>query len=327
MRRSTRPLLAAILALLLFVLGACGGDGDDGAAEGGSGTEATSEDAGGAGDDDAGRGVEVLDEGKEPRRELRFAFTEGQEFRTRMTMTLGMEMSIDGQALPTPPNPPMEIVMAGKVDAVKGDVATYSFTYERVGLVRTEGVDPAMAAQIEAGLQQMQGLRGTGTVDVHGNAGEGTLDTSSVADPTLKTTLDSITSQISNLAVPLPTKAVGVGARWKADRRAVLNGITTDTAMTYTLRSLDGDRYVLDVVQAVTAPAGAVDIPGLGAGKAEIVSYDAENQGEVVGDLAKVLPTSSDIAGGGDIVMKVDDGTQTVEVVQKLKLQITIAPA
>jgi hypothetical protein len=238
-----------------------------------------------------------------------------------------MDMSVDGQPLPTPASPPMEIVIAGKVDQVDGDVATYSFTYERVGVVRADGVDPAVAAQVETALQKMQGLRGTGTIDAQGNVGESTLDTSAVDDPTLKTTLDSITSQVSNLAVPLPAKAVGVGAKWRADRRAVLNGVTTDTAMTYTLRSLDGARFVLDVVQAVTAPTGPVDIPGLGGGKAEIVSYDAENEGEVIGDLTKVLPTSSDIAGGGDIVMTIDDGTQKVEVVQKLKLQITMAPA
>lgn len=331
MRRSLRPLLAAILALFLTILGACGGGADDddsGDTAAGTTSEAAEGDAeGGAGERAAGGGVQLLDAGKEPRRELRFVLRPGQTFRTRMTMTMGMNMAIDGRAMPSMPLPPMEVLIAGRIDEVEDGVARYSFTYERIGAVRTEGIDPAVASQYDTALQKMHGLQGTGSIDAQGNVGESTVDTSKVTDPTLKSTLDSMTAQISNMTVPFPTEAVGVGARWKADRRTLLNGITTDASHTYTLRSRDGDRYVLDVEQSVTAAPGPVEIPGLGAGRAEIVDYLVENRGEIAGDLTRVLPVSSDISGGGDIEMKVSDGGQTANLFQKLTLQVTFAEA
>lgn len=327
MRRASRPVIA-LLVLLLTVLGACGGD-DDQPGESASRSDAGEAPAATEGEDapDAERAVELLDAGSEPRQELRFELQEGQEFRARMTMVTKLDMSVDGQPLPSTPLPPTEIVITGKIDDVADGVASYSFAYERIGAVAAEGVDPAVVAQYDTALAKVQGLRGTGSIDDQGNAGKSTLDTSAITDPALKSTLDSVTSQVTNLTVPFPRDAVGAGARWTAVRRSVQNGITTDSTSTYTLRSRDGDRYVLDVDQRVTAPPGRADLPGLNGSTAEIIDYDVTSSGEVTGDLANVLPESSVVAGGGDIEMKVTNDGETANLVQKLELRVTLAPA
>lgn len=329
MRRSSRSTVVALLVLLLPVLGACGGDDDDDQpAEAGARSEAGSRSEAAEGEDapDAEAVVELLDAGSEPRQELRFELREGQEFRARMTTLTKSDMSVDGQALPSTPLPPTEIVIAGKIDDVADGVASYSFTYERLGAVAAEGVDPAVVAQYDTALEKVQGLRGTGSIDDRGKAGKSTLDTSAITDPALKSTLDSVTSQVTNLTVPFPVDAVGAGARWRVVRRAVQNGITIDSSSTYTLRSREGDRYVLGVDQTVTAPPGRANLPGLDGGTADIVDYEVTSSGEVAGDLTNAFPESSAISGGGDIEMKVTKDGETANLVQKIDLQVTLAP-
>ena len=316
---------------MLLVVGGCGG-GDDGAADSdGSRSGSASEPASESPEEAEGAGapgtVELLEAGAEPRAELRFDLEAGQTFRTTMTMDMAMEMSIDGQSVPTPTLPAMEVLIDGRIEEVDDGTATYTFTYGEIGTVAGADVDPAVAKQYETALQSMQGLTGTGSIDTRGNVGESTLDTSKVTDPNLKATLDSVTSQISSMTVPFPKGAVGIGARWRAVRRTVINGITTDATTTYVLESRDGARYALDIVQEVTAPAGPVDIPGLGAARAEVVDYQMENTGEVEGDVTAMLPTSSTISGEGDIRMKVIEGGKTSDLVQKLTLRVSFAEA
>jgi hypothetical protein len=322
--RPFRTVVGVIVTFALFLSGCGGGDKPSAKAADPAASSDGEPGSGGSSDGD----VEVLDNGPEPREELRFSLEAGQEFRSRMTMDFGMDLSIDGEALPSTTLPAMEALIVTRIERVDDGVATFRFTYEEIGTVAAPGVDPEVARQYESGLQQLKGMSGTGSVDERGVAGEGSIDAAGVTDPNLKAQLESFTSQISNLTVPFPAEAVGVGARWKADRRAVLNGVTTDTSTTYTLRSREGSAYTLDIVQEVTAPTGPVNLPGLPQGStAEIVSYQMDNAGDLAGDLDTLLPRQSSISGAGDITMQMVSAGQTSELVQRLTLGITIGDA
>ena len=326
--RAGRALVA--ISLLLTFLAACGDD--DPAAD----QPATVDEDG---DDKAPKpeadepappdnSVTVEDAGAEPREELRFAFSEGDEFRTALTMKIGVEITINGEAAPSQPVPAITIVMAGAIDSVEDGAATVSFVYDEVAAQPEPGIDAASLASFNAALADLNGLSGSMTIDELGAVSDSDIDTSGITDPTMKTTIESFNSQASTLTVPLPSEAVGVGAVWSAELRAVLNGITTDTTNTYTLRSRDGDQYEFDVVQEISAPPGPVDIPGVPPGsEIEIVSYDASNTGSVAGSLTSPLPNESTTAGGGDITMRLTEGGETQDLVQKLTMEIKLAPA
>ena len=71
----------------------------------------------------------MLQQGAEPRELLRFAVTEGTESRATMSMTMGMDLEIDGEATPGPTMPPMLIDMTAIANRVSpdGDI-DYTFT-------------------------------------------------------------------------------------------------------------------------------------------------------------------------------------------------------
>ena len=328
MVRSLRYVL--LVVVLALVGGACGGgtdtDGDRAAAT----TTTTTAEAKAATKAATDDGIEVVDGGKEPRRELRLALHEGDTFRSVMVMKLGIAMTLGGEAVPSTTTPPVRILMTGRIEKVADGEAHYRYTMDELGIVPTERVDPAVADATNKALAAMKGLSGEGVVDELGHAKDASVDTSKVTDPTMKSTLDSFTSQISNLTVPFPADAVGLGATWEARREAVLNGIKTQTTATYHLVARAGDTYELDVTQAVTAPKGPIDFPGLPPGAtAEIVSYRQDNKGHVKGDLRRVVPTSTRITGGGPIEMRFTEAgrPEPQTLVQTLTLDVSLEDA
>ena len=315
MRHRLHLHVLALLAVLAFLgTSACsGGNGDD---EGG----------GGAAQDD----VVVVKQGSEPRAELRLGLKAGDTFRSAMTMKMGIAMTVNGQQVPNTATPAVRMVMAGRIEEVSDTgVAAYRYTMEELGVVPAAEVDPAVAAATTQALASMQGLTGTGSVDRRGTAGPATLDTTKVTDPAVKSMLDSVTSQVANLTVPFPEKAVGVGAVWRAKKEAVLNGITTETTTSYTLVARDGDGYELDVTQDVTAAKGDVAIPGLPAGAtAEVIRYQLANTGHITGNVGRAIPSKSRVSGGGDIEMRVaEGGGPTQSLLQTLTVDITFEDA
>ena len=271
--------------------------------------------------------VIVENPGAEPQETLRYSFAEGTEVRSVMTMRLGLEMAVDGQPLPTTELPATRVVITVRIDSVDGNEAEASFAYDELEAVPEPGIDPAVVETMNAALADVQGVTGTMTINDRGETSAAEIDSSTVSDPNIRATLDSVTSQISALTVAFPAEPVGVGAVWSANQQAELNGIRIETTTTYTLRARNGADYEFDVQQDVTAPPGPAEIPGLGAADVEIVSYDTANTGTVAGSLSSPLPTESDLTGGGDITMRITEGGETSNLTQQLTIEITLAPA
>ena len=101
------------------------------------------------------------------------------------------------------------------VDKVDPDgTAHYSVTFKEVTVVGGTGTDPEVVSQTQASLDQLEGLTGTGTFRPHGGGQTLSYDTAAITDPAIRSTIDSISSQVGNLSAPFPTEPVGVGARW-----------------------------------------------------------------------------------------------------------------
>lgn len=318
-----RKLAPALAALLLFTA-ACGDGGEDSTVGSGSGSgSATTAATGTATSDD----VEVVDAGENPKRELRFDLKKGYVSRSAMTMRFGFDTTVDGQAVPIGKVPTIRLVMAATVDEVNGDEATMSVTYEDPKAMPEPGIDQAVIDQVNAGLVQLEGLKGTIVADNRGVVKRVSFDTASLTDPTVKSTVESIISQAEGLTVPLPSAAVGKGAVWTATREVTLNGITTDVVTKYTLTSVTDDAFEADVTQDLSADPGPVELPGLGDAKAEIVSYAVRTTGTMKATFASALPSVASMKGGGDIKMKISQGGQTADMLQKLTMEISFDPA
>jgi hypothetical protein len=331
MRLGDRRRAALFLSALLLAgaATACGsGDKDKPDASGGqaSSTEPTVATVA----PDAAQPAVVLEEaGSQPRQVLLLKVAPGSAAKAALVSKVGIQLTVDGQALPSTVVPATSTVLSTQVDKVDPDgTAHYTVVISDVGVLDTPGADPAVVSQTQTLLAQLKGLKGTGTVDAHGGNQTSSFDTRNVTNPVLKSTLDSVASQVGNLTAPLPAEAVGVGARWTANRAATINGITMRTATRYTLRSRTGDRYELDVVQDATAPPGTASIPNLPAGvTATITSFTIHTSGRVAGDLTKTLPSTSSVSGAGDGVFTVSQGTNRGSAKEHLTIEVTLSPA
>lgn len=329
--RSRRPLTALLVVLAVLGAVACGGSDDsDDSDEEAQPTATTEAEAPGATEPAGGSaGVTVEDTGRGPRERLQLHLTAGTTTKAAIVSKVDLDMTIEGNRLSAGALPTTRAVMEQRIDRVDpGGTAHYTVTIGEWSIVPTAGVDEAAARRTGQVLEQLEGLRGTGTVDPSGGNQTLKMDTSSVSDPLMRSTLDSFASQVGNLAVPFPTEPVGPGARWKAKSTATINGITMNTTSTYTLRARAGDHYELDVVQDANAPPGPVAIPNVPSGtETSIESFTVHSTGKIAGELTQSLPSTSNVQGGGEgrltIVAEGERGT----LIERLKIDVALSPA
>jgi len=172
----------------------------------------------------------------------------------------------------------------------------------------------------------MKALKGTSTIDVHGNVSNVAFDTHAITDPSLKNNLDSLVSQVASLAAPFPTEAVGVGARWTGTSTANLTGLQLMTTTHYTLRSHSGDAYQLEFTQDATAIPGPVSSPNLPAGaQLSVVNFTLHNTGQLTGDLTRHLPPKSTTTGTGEGSFSMAVGTKNSTLTEHLTIDLTMS--
>lgn len=319
----SRTLRAAILAVAAVLAAACGGGGgDEGAAAttttASPGTTTTAPPAEEA-------AITVEDPGAEPRQALRLQLREGDASEATMTMTMSTSMEANGQPVPAGAIPPIQITIRSEVVEIDDEAGTIStrFSYPRADIVDDGPVDPQTAQAMRSGLSVLEGLSGTATLTPRGKSVSSEFDVPDDVDPNSRQMLEQVSQQVETLTVPLPEEEVGVGAIWRVETSSSLGGIETVLQITYELRELEGTRYVLGVTYEQTAPPQEAELDGAPAGAvATVQEYLVTGGGEISGDLAQILPASSTMAAGGDVVLQLDDGSERVELRQRLDFDI-----
>jgi hypothetical protein len=268
----------------------------------------------------------VLDSpGAQPRQSLVLRMTAGSSAKVAMVSKVGIKMTIDGEAAPLGVLPATRTVMEQRVDRVDADgTAHFSVRFPEVSAMATPGGDPAAVKAVEDALQSLKGVTGAGAVDVHGNVSDMAFDTRSVSDPNLKSTLDSLSSQLGSLSAPFPTEPVGVGARWTVTSTATITGLKMTTTTHFTLRSRTGDRYELDQAQDAVGLPGPAAFPGLPAGaEASVTKFTVKSTGQISGDLTRQMPIKSSTKGTGDGTFAMTVNGEELTMGQKLTMDIT----
>lgn len=267
--------------------------------------------------------------GAQPRQPLALKLAAGSSVKVAMVNKLTLKSSVGGQAAPSGVVPGTRQVITERVDKVEGDgSATVSVTFSDASVVPTPGADPAVVQATQAGIEPLNRVRGTQTIEADGAVRNASFDTSAVTDPAIKGTLDSMTSQIGTLAAPFPREPVGVGARWTVTSTATLAGLKMTTTTRYTLRSRTGDRDELDQTQEATAVPGPVPLPNLPAGaQASVTNFSVKSTGQISGDLTRHLPSASSVKGTGEGAFSMTIGAEKVVMTQSMTMEMTTSPA
>jgi hypothetical protein len=245
-------------------------------------------------------GVHLLDAGAEPRRELQLDLAAGSTELARMDV----EMSQSTGGVPaTALSLGMDIDVT--VAEVTEDGYAFDLTYGAAE-VGSDELPPELVEQLQAGMSQVQGLRGHLRTSRNGEPQGGSLEPPAGADPAVEAQLGDLSTQMQQITGAFPREAVGVGARWQAVNDLDSTGVAMRQVATYTLRSLDGDDYVMDV--EVTQSAGAqVMTEG-----SQLESLSGSGTGTLRGSLRSLFPVEGTTSTTSELVLQVPSlGTQT----------------
>lgn len=246
-----------------------------------------------------------------------------------MVNRLTKKVTADGEELPVGALPATRLVMEQRVDRVDPDgTIHYGGTFAEATAMSTPGVSPSVLRAAQENLDDQQGLTFTGEADVRGGVRNVKMDTSQVTNEMMRSMLDSMTSQIDNLAAPFPSAAVGPGARWTAKSSATTIGMEMQTTTHYTLRSRDGDNYELDVTQEGDAPPGPIEIPGMpSSAKASVERSEFTSKGTISGSLTFPLPGRLSMNGSSTAEITVTEEGESGRLRQEMTTDFTVEPA
>ncbi len=271
--------------------------------------------------------VVLLDAGSGKKVKLRFAPKKGakQTATFRMQVTLGMKIA--GQTLPANAAPATLVTMTTKVtDVAKNGDITYDFEFTEFKAMDAPGVDPKMTATVQSSVKELIGTKGTGRVSSTGNNLGLSLELPPTASAQARATMNGMQSTMEQMSSPVPSEAVGKGAKWRVDSLTDHMGVKINQSMTYAVKSIRGSVVDLDVDVVQTAASNDATLPGLPPGmSASIGSMASTGAGTLVLDMKRVVPAKSDM--NIDMLMKANmearGQTQQMEMSMKLDVKLT----
>lgn len=259
--------------------------------------------------------VTVKGAGSEPHKLMEMTPTVGDTKGLDVKMTMGLDVRVDGDTVPTGSVPPMSFGIEMTIDDVTDDQIEMSYVYDNVDV---EGGDPS----IQDMLDPLAGASGTLTTTRSGAFIDGNF-TASGLDPTLSQMVDQLDQQMADMAIPLPEEPVGVGAEWEAVNSITINDITTCATTSYELTEFDGNEYELAVEVSQEVVPTTVDESGV---TIEVVSGSGSATGRSKGSLSMPVAVEGTSDGTTSMKMKAEQGGQKFDQDMEVDVSMEMTP-
>jgi hypothetical protein len=185
-----------------------------------------------------------------------------------------------------------------------GDIR-YEFKINKVEVFEDAQVDKKDALVLKAAFAEMQGMKGHVIVSSRGFAKESDfVIPPKMMDPETKESMEEFKQSASQMSLPLPEEAVGVGAKWLTTTTVKQDGMVLKQSITSELRSLSGDAAKVSLTIKMTGSAVGLK------------SCTSSGNGEVNLDLGRLIPSLATVhvtsrwietmAQGQDMATKLD---------------------
>jgi Family of unknown function (DUF6263) len=271
--------------------------------------------------------VKLLAPGTAPMTRLRYKVPAGQKMTMLMTATMGMNISMGGQAMPAMDMPAMKMTseLASTNVAATGDIS-YDIAFTGMTAESAPGADPTLAAVFSGAMDVVKSIKGSAVISDRGVKRSSQLNLDSITDATVKQALQSFTGSIENVAVPLPEEAVGPGAKWEVRMSTSAAGMTAFQKTEYELVSVSGNTVMLRVKSEQIAPPQAMNNPALPAGMTmQVEKMSGAGSGTITLNLASLVPTS-EMSQTMDASISMDMGGQAQAMGMSMKMKTSVAP-
>jgi hypothetical protein len=271
--------------------------------------------------------VTLLAAGAAPRTALRYAVPASYTERLNMKMVMGMAMDMAGMSMPEMSIPAINMTADLAVTAVSatGDV-TYGVRFSGATVETALGVNPALAAALQGLDATVKAIKGTCTISNRGLIRSATFDLGNGGDPQLSQMINSASSTLQSMSMPLPEEDVGVGARWEVRQGLASNGVQMFQKTTMELVTFDGKTATLTATIEQTAPPQAVSSPAMPPGTdVQLDHFSGTGTAAISLPLVGLVPTS-EATMNSDMAMRLAMGGNEQAMTIKISMKIGIAP-
>jgi len=266
--------------------------------------------------------IEVLNTGEAPRHVLRLKAAAGQTETMVMDMNMEMSNTVNGNASPAMPIPKQRMIMTIKVDEVtEQDELVISYRLDKIDLIENDPPSP-ITAQIKPMLESIVGMSGTYTVTRTGNVLGHETKLPEGAAPAIQQQMVGSDQMISQMAVPLPEQAVGVGASWTVSQPVDTGVFSMQNKTTYTVVSVNKDDVELKITIAQTADPQDIDQNGI---KMQMKEFSGNGSATTKMNLGKMVPHTKAVTNN-KTVMQMQMGDQNMSMQANVKMTMDIAP-
>jgi len=272
--------------------------------------------------------VAVISAGSGAKKELRYNFQANRKRAFTMEMTITSASETNGQKGPSPPPIGMALEGSSQTLTVGPKLVQRETTFLNVSAT-SKDLPPEMAQQMNAQFALLKGTQLIESVTPYGEVANLQLKDPSRLNPAVLGLIQSLKDGMTNAFIPLPSEAVGVGAKWKSTNTITATGMAITQTNEVELLSLEGSKAEVKLTFAQSAPAQEIKDPRLPPeAKIQLLSLKGGGTGTMKLDLDKVL-----VDGLVDLSMNVEtkvDGPmvpapQTTKAKTGVKIQVKLS--
>jgi hypothetical protein len=235
----------------------------------------------------------LLDDGREPRRLIRYPSDPPPPQKMSLSLHVAMKMEVPGSPIPPVSMPGLRLLV-DLTGSDRDDEVRYEFTVNDADLTGVEQAHPSLVTAMRKGIGSLVGASGSVTVDPRGFQQGLAIGLPSGIGQELTQFMNSAKLAIGQMAVPLPEEAIGVGAKWQVEETITQDGIQVRQKTYYELLAMDGPRLSIRTQTVQSAEQQTAAVPGLPSGvTAKILSLRGAGAGETEIDLRRLVPGSA----------------------------------
>ena len=270
--------------------------------------------------------VTLASPGAEPRTRLRYKPAAGSKESMTMSMTMGINMVMEGMSMPAMDMPIMKMTADIAVSGVapNGDV-TYDVAFTGMTAEPLPGMDPSLAAMAQGTAETIKALKGSVTMTDRGINKSSSINADQVADPLLKQMLGSLSGSLESMSMPFPEEAVGVGGKWEVRQAIKSGGAQMFQRIQVEVVSVDAQGVTLKTNVEQTIPQQSMSNPALPGATMNIEKGGGMSAGTTTVRFNSLVPTSES-TGSTAMAMAIDMGGQVQKMSVETKLKVSIAP-
>lgn len=290
------------------------GDGSGSSAVATTSTEPAVEES----DRNASVSVDLILPGAEPRRELRLqpevGATQRVTTRTDVQQIVDLPDGTYDESMPVYEMDEVRTVTATDAGEIRVEVAPFDYR-----IVDDRDLWPELIEEIEGSFERIVALGATTfTVDEQAQV----IATTALGEAAMYDITGFDASAAVDSSIPFPAEEIGIGAHWRVNTVATIDGIRTEIVTDLRLTELDDTRAVATYTQAITMPPGFIEGTF---DRDEILGGSFDSTGTITWHLDHALPLISQ-SGTGTIRMRSFQGASSATVVvnQQIATSMTL---